>query len=575
METFKIQEKNKKIWTVLGALILFVLPLWRINIGVDITDVGYSFGNFEKFTSMEGMWVLATYLSNVVGHFFTLLPFGHTMIGMNFYTGLVLSLILVFSYFFLGKILPQWLVFIGEILAFSLCWCPTAILYNYLTYLFMTLALYFLYKGILKDKTWSLILAGALLGLNVFVRFPNLAEMGFIVILWYDAIVQKNGWKKGIQDTLKCIGGYIIGFASIFAIVLMIYGFEQYQGMLASLTNVGSNIDGYGPIQMIMSVVSHYLQHLSWIWIPALCVLVIQLIYIKLKNTILKVVTCVLGGGTFVTIFAYFYYKANLFSRNGYNDYSSIYFWAMFFLLISLIVNLFLLIKKEERREVKLLATISTMVIVLTPLGSNNAVYSNFNNLFLVAPLTFYGLYKYILQKKLSKKYLPLQYAILIMLVVTVFQSFMFKSVFTFRDAGLTGVDTVITENEVLKGMKTTAERAKSLEDFTKYIEEEALNEREAVIFGEAPAIAYYMQLEPGISSTWPDLDSYSSDELACSLRQASVPIVIINKETYPDIREYSGSDIDKKASLIAIYLQEFDYTLIYDNYEFQIYDIK
>lgn len=574
MDTMNIQTKKNKMWTVLGSIVLFMLPLWRINIGVDITDIGYSLGNFENFNSMEGMWVLATYLANVVGHLFTMLPFGNTVLGMNFYTGLIVSIILVFSYLYLSKILPIWLVFIGELLAFSLCWCPTAILYNYLTYLFMTLALYCLYRGILSGKTWLLVLAGAILGANVFVRFPNLVEMGFIVVLWYDAAMQKKGWKTGILDTLKCIVGYVAGFVSILVIVLIRYGIEQYQGMLASLSNVGSDISGYGPLDMVRSIFIDYVQHIRWIWMAVLCIAIVQLIYSKVERNILKGIVCVFGGGIFATIFAV-YYKNGLFSKNRYNDYTSIFFWAMLFLVLSLGINIFLLLKKEEKREIKLLAMISIMIIALTPLGSNNSVYPNFNNLFLVAPVTFYGIHKYVLQKKLRKAYLPLQVALFAVLTIVIFQSFMFKSIFTFRDAGLTGVDTEIMENEVLKGMKTTAKRAESIEALTAYIEQEELGEREVIMFGYAPAIPYYVGLKPAISSTWPDLPSYSIEEFTCSLRNVENPLVLINANDYPNIQEFSESIDNNKASLVALFLEEFKYEVIYDAKGFQIYDTK
>jgi hypothetical protein len=567
------QTISKKVWFILGAIVLFVLPLWRINIGVDITDVGYSLGNFENFTSMEGMWVIATYLANLVGHLFTLLPFGHTMMGMNFYTGLVVSIILVFSYMFLSKIMPSWIVFIGEVLAFSLCWCPTAILYNYLTYFFMTLALYFLFKGIMNEKTVYLVLAGVVLGVNVFARFPNLVEMGFILVLWYDAIVQKKGWKTGIFDTLKCIVGYIIGFGTVFVIVLVQYGWQQYVGMLQSLSNVGSNVTGYGPLHMIKVVVDEYFKHLSWIWMAVICIIIVQFIYTKISSRFWKGLVCVLGGGVFAGIFLH-YYRSGLFAKTGYNSYHAIFFWAMLFLVMSLGVDVYLLLKKEEKREIKLLAMISIMIIAITPLGSNNSVYPNFNNLFLVAPLTFYGVYRYILQKKFRKSHLPLQVAVAAVLLITLVQCFMFKTIFTFRDAGLTGVDTVITENEVLKGMKTTEFRASLIESATAYINSEGLENREVVVFGYVPAMAYYLGLEPGISSMWPDLPSYSVDEFACSLRQAENPIVLIDSGAYPDIMLMDGIEENEKASLVATYLREYDYSMIYD-YGFQIYDTK
>jgi hypothetical protein len=567
--------KNNKIWVLVGGIVLGILPLLRINIGVDITDVGYSLGNFENFNSMGGMWVIATYLSNVIGHMFTLLPFGHSMLGMNFYTGVIVSMILVFSFLFLRKVLPTWIVFIGEILSFFLCWCPTAILYNYLTYFIMTLALYFLYKGLVKDKTLYLIFAGVLLGVNVFVRFPNLVELGFIVIVWYDTFLQKKGWKIGLIDTLKCIGGYVIGIGTMFVVVLAQYGWKQYEGMLSSLADVGSNIKGYGPLSMIKNILLDYIQHIRWIWMAVLCVVIVQFIYSKLKNKIMQGITCVFGGSIFAGIF-FLYYKKDLFSYNRYNDYTSIFFWAIFFLTFSIGINIFLLTRKEESREIKLLAITSMMIIVLTSLGSNNSVYPNFNNLFLVAPVTLYGIYQYMLRKKFRKTRLPLQVALYALLAILMVQSFMFKAIYTFRDVGLSKeLDTVITKNEVLQGMKTSSMRAENIESLTIFIEKEELGARLVLMFGYAPSIPYMLQLTPEISTTWPDLPSYSYENFVCELSQVKHPLVIIYSITYPNILEYLGNEENRKAALVATFLTENKYKVIYEGAEFKIYDMR
>ena len=63
------------------------------------------------------------------------LPFGATFLGMNFYTALIQTVIAVTAYFVLRGRIPAPLVMLGEFLALGLCWCPSVILYNYLTYL--------------------------------------------------------------------------------------------------------------------------------------------------------------------------------------------------------------------------------------------------------------------------------------------------------------------------------------------------------------------------------------------------------------------------------------------------------
>ena len=160
------------------------MPLVNFNQGVDYIDSMYSPGNFVFFKQMKGTWVVATFLANAIGHLFTLLPGGGTYIGIRIYTSLVISAIALIAYFTLRKRMPWYIVAVGETIAICLCWCPSTILYNYLTYLFMTVGLVFLYKGLTEEKPLFLVLAGLSLGINLFVRFPNIVETGFILAVW-------------------------------------------------------------------------------------------------------------------------------------------------------------------------------------------------------------------------------------------------------------------------------------------------------------------------------------------------------------------------------------------------------
>ena len=136
------------IKTYVCPLLLLLLPLRHINQGVDISDTGYNLGCFRWFGEQDGMWVYVTYLANGVGHIFTKLPFGNTMLGMNLYCSLIVSLIALMAWYFLKDRLPWGFVVAGEILAILLCWCPHVILYNYLTYLTLLSGTVLLYQGI-------------------------------------------------------------------------------------------------------------------------------------------------------------------------------------------------------------------------------------------------------------------------------------------------------------------------------------------------------------------------------------------------------------------------------------------
>ena len=71
-----IYSQRNKALEILFAVLLLLLPLLKINQGVDLTDTSYSLGNYRFFEGADGVWVLATFLSNVTGYLFTRLPFG-------------------------------------------------------------------------------------------------------------------------------------------------------------------------------------------------------------------------------------------------------------------------------------------------------------------------------------------------------------------------------------------------------------------------------------------------------------------------------------------------------------------
>ena len=177
----------------LAIVVLAFYPLRHMDWGLDLWDTGYNYANFRYIGAkhMDSMWLFSTYLANVAGSWLTGLPNGDTLMGMNLYTGLFASALALMGYFFCTRKLkmPKTIVFLGEMVALSLCWCPTALLYNYLTYLLFLISTIFLYQGLTKERKGYFVAAGAFLGANVLVRFSNLPEMGMILAVWaYDFI---------------------------------------------------------------------------------------------------------------------------------------------------------------------------------------------------------------------------------------------------------------------------------------------------------------------------------------------------------------------------------------------------
>lgn len=289
----------------LFVVILTFYPLRHIFKGLDLWDTGYNYANFQYMgmEHMDPMWLFSTYLANVAGNFLRSLPAADSLAGMNFYTGLFVSVLALVGYFFCTRKLnmPGGVAFLGEMLAISLCWSPTAVLYNYLTYVMFLISCILLYLGLIKDSKRCLIGAGVLLGANVLVRFSNLPEMAMIVAVWaYNIILWleerkaargnektatsrsakesektaankavQNGktqfWPRLLRHTLWCLVGYLAALAVLFGYIHIRYGMDEYVAGILRLFAMTDNATDYKPTSMVMGLIGAYVENLYWV----------------------------------------------------------------------------------------------------------------------------------------------------------------------------------------------------------------------------------------------------------------------------------------------------------------------
>lgn len=276
------KKKQRNILENLYIVILVFYPLRHINWGLDLWDTGYNYANFQYMGTehMDSMWLFSTYLSNVAGNFLMRLPSAGNLMGMNFYTGLTVSLLVLIGYFFCTRKLkmPGWTAFIGELMAISLCWCPTALLYNYLTYLFFLGCVVLLYRGLTEGKNILLVLAGACLGANVLVRFSNLPEAALILAVWaYDIAVwrregkerpagQEEGlWRRLGQHTFWCLVGYGSSLLVLLGYIHIKYGFGNYAAGILRLFAMTESATDYKADSMLFGMINEYVQNLYWV----------------------------------------------------------------------------------------------------------------------------------------------------------------------------------------------------------------------------------------------------------------------------------------------------------------------
>lgn len=587
-------EKKYSIMVVLQRcvfpLLLLIYPLLLVRQGIDVSDTTYSLGYYRFMGEMDITWVLATYLANVAGAFLMKLPMGNTLLGMNLYTGLLAGAIALICYYGLSKWLPAWLAFFGEVIALSLCWCPTTILYNYLTYFFFALGCIFLCKALFEGKPFYkgkpfdkgklfykgsaflqggevyYVCAGICLGLNVMVRFSNLAEAALIVVVWFAGWLERDKFSAVMKRTGLCLAGYLAGFGSILLVIMAKYGAGAFGDMIASLFGMTGEASDYTLAGMVLATASAYWAAFKWMayMIPCIGAGMVLFAIGKGKMERAKKVLYCLG----ILILLRFYLGRGMFSLRYYNE-GCIFQWMMLFLILSVMccaagIGGFL---SKDRKE-RILAAMVLVVILITPLGSNNYTYQNMNNLFFVAPYTLWACWR--IWKRTENKILhfPWRAFMAAILLMTLVQGIGFGCTYVFRD-GIYGEKRVckVENSPVLKNMTTTQENGESLQGLIDFCQENGVGSEPLLLWGDAPGLSYILDAPSAIFTTWPEIPSNTYDQLEQALMDLDwKPDIILHNEPGKDI--VAG----EKTDLILDYISEGDYTCIFENRCYRVF---
>ena len=638
-EGIKDFQNRKNVWKIAEVfflLILLLYPLRHVTWGGDLWDIGYNYGNFQfgDIDRMGKMWFFSTYFANAVGHFLTMLPFGHTMVGLNVYTGFFTSLLAIVGYLFCTKKLgvSPVLAFVGEMIAISMCWCPTALLYNYITYVLFLICAVLLYQGLTNDRKWMLFVAGICLGTNVFVRFSNLPEMGLIAAVWYFDLWK--GLEEGredaekslfqiiggriFRDTLLCLGGYLAALAVFFLWIGIGYGLDSYVSGIQLLFAMTDTATDYKPASMLYGLFWPFKESLGWlkkliVFGVAVCLLELCTDYAAWRRPALKKILCgikILGGFAVTVIMVYWLFLQREgdvpnFTTYYYNSYDPIFWPGTLFLLLTMGIGLIECFRKGSSAEERFLGSAMILVVLLTAIGSNNGIYPSLNNLFIAAPYVLWKIGQFTRWSLLKNKKLPkamsgfplclgtLSVLLWAFLLVCAIQFGMFGALFSFCEGtGQQEKGFQVRGNKVLQGIGMSAERANWLQGLSDFAAENGFEGREVILHGNIPAVSFYLQMRPSFHS-WNDLASFGIGTMQETMEElkrknsllldgAGIwPVVIADKKSLekPESAKSSGESTDKKWELIMDYMKECsgeysEYRIVYQNEKFVVWDM-
>lgn len=598
---------NKYSWLEsLFVLVLGLYPMRHIYIGLDWWDTGYSYANFQYMGTdhMDPMWLFSTYLANGVGNFLTKLPSGDTLAGLNLYTGLFVSALALIGYFFCTRKLKMspFVAFLGEFAAVSLCWCPTAKLYDYLTFLLVLICMVLLYQGLVQENRRYLFIAGICLGANVFVRFSNLPEAALILAVWaYGVIEQEPGaWKRTLQRTWACLSGYLAALAVLMVYIGIVYGLDNYVEGILRLFSMTDTATDYKASAMLFGVVYTYIENLYWVFrfgvlalMGLLGWMVIHFLVKKCKpiaeSEKYKKIFCgcgyVASVGLALAMIGWLYYSG--FCSWLFFSYDSMLRPAILFLMLTMLIAGVRILDRRVTKEEKLISGLVLLIVLLTSIGSNNGVYPSINNLFLAAPYTLWQSGKFVSRVgkkdlKFGKKFsivlepFSMKCMLVAFLALFLFQSSAFGAKFVFTEGtGVQNPTATVENNEILKGIQMPEKKAEAMESITAYVKQQELQGREVIPYGDIPSICYYLQMPPAFNA-WSDLDSFGVEQMKKEMQwleeemaegeQRPVVIADISFAT-----EDKAEDV--KWQLIASFLEKYDYVQTFTNEKFVIWE--
>lgn len=610
----------------LFVVILAFYPLRHVHWGLDLMDTGYNYANhlYMGTEHMDPMWLFSTWLSNVAGHLFTQLPNGGTLVGMNIYTGLLVSLLALAGYWFCTKKLQirPWIAFLGEMTAISLCWCPTALLYNYLTYALFLGCFVLLYYGLTKDKKECLIGAGVCLGINVLVRFSNLPEAAMILAVWvFDflcareekqggAVWQEGFWRKILRHTGWCLLGYLAALAVLFSYIHIRYGMNEYIEGISRLFAMTDTATDYRASSMVVNMLRDYTENLYWVirmgvFLGAGMVLSILAGFVKGRVAVAfqrgaQAASIILAA--VMTGWLYYRDAEGLrvsFCTLDFCDYSSMRRPAILFLMLTLFIAAVRVFYPRSRKEDRLVGGMLILVIFLTAIGSNNRTFSSMNNLFIAAPYTLEACWSFLKtckDKKIANVMIsvfPIKCVLSAFLLLCCFQFAGFGLKFAFAEAaGIRDISAGVENNEVLKNVKMSGEKAEWMSSISAWVNENGLQNREVILYGtplarSIPSLSYYLQM-PSAFNPWINLDSYSYAALEEDMRELNGETPVIILENVAALYEEGGKEAlmaagvsdgvmeavesDIKYRLILNFMRQNEYTQAFRNEKFALY---
>lgn len=515
----KTWKKIENVLAVLLCVSVLSVCVYQLRYGIDVQDTSSYLTKFRYFFE-KGVggnalyYLLGEFLGSIVFHIFP------TLYAMNV-TGLIVwSLTGILLYRILRpylSTLPLVCAVLGG-LGFGASWVR-CVNWNAWSVLFLTFGILCMMNGFDTGKKRWFAAAGFVLGINAFVRMPNIVFLALVAVVVFYEISDK---KQMLQHCLAMTaGGALAGiFGIVFSIVFL--GFDKFKADLFWMMNSGGDTQSkHNFFAMFANLYAGGMDGIrQWIkygLVLAALVAVCVLIRKKWKKDLTlpavllsAVLAAVIG---FTREVAYSSCPTLLSVQNflafggiGFGIFGAFYFY------------------KKEKRFAAICLTEALTVLLLT-IGTDTG--SIFFRVYMTLPAAVIAAVLWKLPLK------ELRIAAVFAVVLTFATGFHCNLDYTYHDGEHGEAMTAQIDAPVFEGMKTTPSRA---EYVTRLMELLApYEDRELLTIGAFNVGCNVTDMKPFFDSAWADLDYLSMEEfhsvLEEKISQGNVPVIVIATE--------------------------------------------
>lgn len=487
------------IWLGVGVFVWSMLRVWQ---GLDFTDMGYWLTGYQQLYSYpqgigEG---LVNWLSYFIGHWVGV-ALGGGVLSYKLGYVLVVTVTAMLAYRVLADVLGRSRTLAALVLLTALFvgkalgnWVG----YNNLTALFYLAGAALLYWGLVGERKLLVVMAGAVLGANVFVRFPNVLGVALISAVWLHALAYRWPWRSTLAWSTWFLMSFIFGMALIWALIVL-HGHDALylngSGWIFDMAvDAGSHHSGGGLLKLFVLD-----QALAFAYtLPIIAIGMPIANWLSRQHPLM--VSIAIGFLASLLIYVLNY------MGNGYSDSGK---WVVTGLCY---VVLLIMVVREFRsnQPLALMAFVAGLTLVLVPLGSNNGIANAKFGMWLALPLALMWLWrgadlrfnKFSLNVGASRIFSG------IIVLALLFQALVASWRFTYHDSEQRLALTHSISHPLLVGSFTTEQRAKVVADLLGAMQHFVKPGDDLLVYNEIALVHFLTETRPWLGTPWPMLFS-------------------------------------------------------------------